>query len=232
MVACVGPCLSVQFLQANAYIGAVHMDGLSMRPAQSIALLLFLWNVSRLARSMSGRCFYGPVEKELEVMVKAEQATPEETANGGVGPAMAAERQNADDTDFSLSRLIQKATDRRQDLEEISEDEPAAKLPRVAALATREAVMEEWAVYKSSIVTIEEVEHDGGPLAWWGKSERLFPHLAKLARRYLAVQVSCAAPDRFFSMGALASTRQRNSLGDERAADIVFLHESMRHKLW
>lgn len=208
------------------------MDGLSMRPAQSIALLLFLWNVSRLARSMSGRCFYGPVEKELEVMVKAEQATPEETANGGVGPAMAAERQNADDTDFSLSRLIQKATDRRQDLEEISEDEPAAKLPRVAALATREAVMEEWAVYKSSIVTIEEVEHDGGPLAWWGKSERLFPHLAKLARRYLAVQVSCAAPDRFFSMGALASTRQRNSLGDERAADIVFLHESMRHKLW
>lgn len=203
-----------------------------MQSSYPICLMLYPWYVLRLARIFNARCFYGPVEKELEVMMKAEQATTEEEANGDAGPARTLEHQKADETDFSLSRLIQKATDRRQDLEDISDVEPAAKLPRIAALATREAVMEEWGVYKSSSVTIEEVEHDGGPLAWWGKSERLFPHLAKLARKYLAVQASCSAPDRLFSGVGLARKSQRNGLSDERAADIVFLHESMRHKLW
>lgn len=160
-------------------------------------------------------------------MMKAEEAAAQEEevarANG--------QPETSDESEFSLSRLIQRATDKRQlELEE-NGDAPAAKVPRVD-LAAREAVMNEWAMYKSSDVTLEEVEHDGGPLAWWENSERLFPHLAKLARKYLAVQPSCAAPERLFSENGLANRKTRNSLSDETAADIIFLHEIMKHKLW
>lgn len=173
------------------------------------------------------RFFHGPVEKELEVMMKSEEAAAQEEGVGADG-----QLETSDESDFSLSRLIQKATERRQlQLEEEDDGAPASKVPRVN-LAGREAVMNEWAMYKSSDVTLEEVEHDGGPLGWWEKSERLFPHLAKLARKYLAVQVSSAAPERLYSASGLAKRKKRNSLCDDTAADIFFLHEIMKQKLW
>lgn len=174
---------------------------------------------------MNVRFFYGPVEKELEVMMKAEEAAAREEEVDDEG-----QPTSSDETGFSLSRLIQKATDRRLELEE-DDDAPAAKVPRVD-LAAREAMMNEWAMYKSSHVTLEEVEHEGGPIAWWRESERLFPHLAKLARKYLAVQASSAAPERWFSPRGLAHAKRRNGLSDDTAADIIFLHEGMKHKVW
>lgn len=187
-----------------------------------------IWRLTHFGCLFTIRFFYGPVEKELEVMMKAEEAAAEEEniSNDDVEP------EAPDDAEFSLSRLIQSATNRRQSaLDEGDDGAPAAKVPRVGR-AAREAVMNEWATYKSSDVTIEEVEHDGGPLAWWGRSEPLFPHLASLARKYLAVQASSTATKRLFSVSGLANTKRRNSLGDDATADIIFLHEGMKHKLW
>ena len=61
----------------------------------------------------------------------------------------------------------------------------------------------------------------------------IYPQFATLVRKYLAVQASSAASERVFSVGGLVVTRKRNHrLGGERAGDIIFLHESMKHKLW
>ena len=53
-----------------------------------------------------------------------------------------------------------------------------------------------------------------------------------LARKYLAVQASSAASERIFSVGGLVVTKKRNRLGVERVGDTIFLHESMKNKLW
>ncbi|CAN0493112.1 unnamed protein product [Scytosiphon promiscuus] len=58
------------------------------------------------------------------------------------------------------------------------------------------------------------------------------PHLAKLARKYLAVQASSAASERLFSQAGLVLTDKRNRMSGETAANVVFLHESIKHELW
>ncbi|CAM9196766.1 unnamed protein product, partial [Sphacelaria rigidula] len=58
------------------------------------------------------------------------------------------------------------------------------------------------------------------------------PHVAILAHKYLAVQASSAACERVFSAGGLVATKTRNRLRGVRVADIVFLHENIKHDLW
>ena len=58
-------------------------------------------------------------------MMKAEEAAAREEEVDDEG-----QPTSSDETGFSLSRLIQKATDRRLELEE-DDDAPAAKVPRV-----------------------------------------------------------------------------------------------------
>ncbi|CAN0433173.1 unnamed protein product [Laminaria digitata] len=60
----------------------------------------------------------------------------------------------------------------------------------------------------------------------------MYPHIAILARKYLAVQASSAASERVFSQGGLVVTKKRNRLSGEMVGDIVFLHERMKFKLW
>ncbi|CAN0118585.1 unnamed protein product [Laminaria digitata] len=46
-----------------------------------------------------------------------------------------------------------------------------------------------------------------------------YPTLAKLARKYLAVQGSSAALERLCSSGGTAVTEKRNQIGGEKAAE-------------
>ena len=65
------------------------------------------------------------------------------------------------------------------------------------------------------------VEAAGGPLGWWGKSSRIYPHIATLARMYNAAQASSTASERAFSVGGLVVTKKRNRLGGERVGDVI-----------
>ncbi|CAN0387172.1 unnamed protein product [Laminaria digitata] len=57
----------------------------------------------------------------------------------------------------------------------------------------------------------------------------MFPTVAKLARKHLAVQT---ASESLFSVGGSTITKKRNRLSGEMAADIIFLHETLKNKLW
>ena len=61
--------------------------------------------------------------------------------------------------------------------------------------------------HDKTIDTRARVEAAGGPLGWWEKSSRIYPHIATLARKYLAVQASSAASERVFSVGGLVVTK-------------------------
>ena len=91
-----------------------------------------------------------------------------------------------------------------------------AKKPRTLTLSKRDEIMNEWALYKSEEVAEGAVEASGGPLGWWQKASRIYPHIAMLARKYLAVQASPAASERVFSVGGLVVAKKRNRFGGER----------------
>ncbi|CAN0429881.1 unnamed protein product, partial [Laminaria digitata] len=61
-------------------------------------------------------------------------------------------------------------------------------------------------------------------LKWWAGKQSTFPTVAKLARKHLAVQASSAASQSLFSVGGSTTTKKRNRLSGEMAADdIIFL---------
>lgn len=109
---------------------------------------------------------------------------------------------------------------------------PTRKKTKKAAVSKRVQILTEWGLYKDEEVSANDVAEAGGALGWWAKAQRVYPHIATLARKYLAVQASSAASERVFSVGGLVVTKTRNRLSGERVEDIVFLHESMKHDLW
>ncbi|CAN0515879.1 unnamed protein product, partial [Laminaria digitata] len=69
-------------------------------------------------------------------------------------------------------------------------------------------------------------------LKWWAGKQSTFPTFAKLARKYFAVQASSAASQRLFSVGGNTITKKHNRLSGEMTADIIFLHDTLKNKLW
>jgi hypothetical protein len=85
--------------------------------------------------------------------------------------------------------------------------------------------------YESSVV--DEVDRyfdeDGtmdDPLAWWKRKEPLFPRLARLARKYLALPASSAPSERIFSKMNAVVDKRRASLDPDRVERLVFIKEN------
>ncbi len=53
------------------------------------------------------------------------------------------------------------------------------------------------------------------PLAWWKLNSTRFPHLARLAKKYLALPATSAAAERLFSKCGLVLSKLRNRLAPE-----------------
>lgn len=67
------------------------------------------------------------------------------------------------------------------------------------------------------------------PLEMRFKATRMNSHSTIVA---LAVGASPTASEHVFSPSGLVATETRYRLNVDRAADIVFLHESLKHELW
>ncbi|CAM9390954.1 unnamed protein product, partial [Laminaria digitata] len=59
-----------------------------------------------------------------------------------------------------------------------------------------------------------------------------FPTVTKLARKHLAVQASSTASESLFSVGGSTITKKRTDMSREVEADIMFLHATLKNKLW
>lgn len=66
-----------------------------------------------------------------------------------------------------------------------------------------------------------DVTHD--PLSWWKSNANRFPDVARLARAYLAIQVSAAASERVWSIAGNQVTKKRYSMSPATLDDLVFL---------
>jgi len=70
------------------------------------------------------------------------------------------------------------------------------------------------------------IDPTGDPLLFWRQNHLRFPHLAKLARRYLAIQPTSAAAERVFSTAGNIISKKRGSLAPETACALVFGYQN------
>jgi len=71
---------------------------------------------------------------------------------------------------------------------------------------------------------------DDDPLDWWRLHQLLFPNLAKLARKFLAIPASSAPSERAFSKVGIVVDKLRSRLLPEKANQLVFLKHNVRNK--
>lgn len=73
-------------------------------------------------------------------------------------------------------------------------------------------------------VKVRVVDKMGGPLKWWVSRRDMFPNLAKLALKYLAVQAISGSAERLFSTAGNTVAVERDRLCDDDVESLVFLH--------
>ena len=64
-------------------------------------------------------------------------------------------------------------------------------------------------------------------LDFWRTHEAKYPHLARMARQYLAVPASCASVERLFSSVGLVKSDSRANLLDATTIDIMFAKHNL-----
>ena len=83
----------------------------------------------------------------------------------------------------------------------------------------------EWSKYYADE---EDVDIDSNPLQWWKLNEYKYPHVAKLAKRYLCIPATSAPSERVFSAASRTITASRNRLSADIAEAFVFLHHNWK----
>ncbi|XP_026791016.2 E3 SUMO-protein ligase ZBED1-like [Pangasianodon hypophthalmus] len=74
----------------------------------------------------------------------------------------------------------------------------------------------------------ECISVDSNPLAWWKAQESVYPNLAKLAKRYLAIPANSVPSERVFSMAGDIVTATRSSLTTENVDKLIFFKKNLK----
>ncbi|KAM3874432.1 E3 SUMO-protein ligase ZBED1-like [Diretmus argenteus] len=69
---------------------------------------------------------------------------------------------------------------------------------------------------------------DGDPLAWWKSNECKYPHVAMMARRYLAVSATSVPSERVFSTAGDIVTAMRSTLSPDNVDILIFLKNNLK----
>ena len=69
----------------------------------------------------------------------------------------------------------------------------------------------------------KKLKSDGDPLLWWKQHKSLYPNLARLARKYLAVQGTATPSERVMSRLGVVLTKRRLAMKGELFSKIMFL---------
>ncbi|KAJ8341202.1 hypothetical protein SKAU_G00334930 [Synaphobranchus kaupii] len=83
---------------------------------------------------------------------------------------------------------------------------------------------EEVASYKAA----SGIPVDGDPLAWWKSNECKYPHIAMMARRYLAVPGTSVPSERVFSTAGDIVTAKRSTLSPDNVDILIFLKKNLK----
>ena len=99
------------------------------------------------------------------------------------------------------------------------QDKEVRKGPTVQQL-----VMEEVTSYKA----VDCISLDSNPLLWWKTIEPKYPHVAKLAKRYLVVPATSVPSKRVFSTAGDIVSAQRAVLSAHNVDKLIFLKKNLK----
>ncbi|XP_039679163.1 E3 SUMO-protein ligase ZBED1-like [Perca fluviatilis] len=73
----------------------------------------------------------------------------------------------------------------------------------------------------------EILDAEEDPLKWWTESQRLYPRLSNLARKYLCIPATSSSSERVFSTSGNIVTCLRSSLKPDHVNRLVFLAKNL-----
>ena len=71
------------------------------------------------------------------------------------------------------------------------------------------------------------LKSDGNPFEWWKQRKNCYPLMAKMARKYLAVQGTSTPAERVISRLGAILTKRRQSMSGELFSEIMFLSDTI-----
>ncbi|CAN0159371.1 unnamed protein product, partial [Discosporangium mesarthrocarpum] len=87
-----------------------------------------------------------------------------------------------------------------------------------------ERAMDELRMYRMiDALDVDEAKKICEPLQWWQERKRMYPYLAKLARKYLPMQATSTSSERLFRTVGNTVTVKRNWLTGDKVEGIVLL---------
>ncbi|XP_056445916.1 E3 SUMO-protein ligase ZBED1-like isoform X2 [Gadus chalcogrammus] len=95
--------------------------------------------------------------------------------------------------------------------------------PRPSPEQQQQAIASELQSYLQS----GNLDTEEDPLSWWREHQRLYPRLAKLAKKYLCIPATSSPSERVFSTGGNLVTCLRSSLMPEIVDRLVFLAKNL-----
>ena len=100
---------------------------------------------------------------------------------------------------------------------------------RVLEEVNRPVVVEEtWQQQWEKFRREPQIMVQDDPLRWWNNNKDKFPLVAKLARKYLAMQVSAAASERVWSLAGNVESKKRMSLDPETLHQVLFIKSNLQ----
>ncbi|CAL9703630.1 unnamed protein product [Knipowitschia caucasica] len=79
----------------------------------------------------------------------------------------------------------------------------------------------------NSYLVSPTIDSEDDPLSWWNVHQVNFPHLSKLARKYLCIPASSSPSERLFSTSGNVVTCQRTCLKPANVSMLVFLAKNL-----
>lgn len=71
-----------------------------------------------------------------------------------------------------------------------------------------------------------QIDINMDPFQWWKSHEKKFPHLARLAKKYLCIPATSVASERIFSAAGNIVSSQRSCLASENVSTSVFVFQN------
>jgi len=94
----------------------------------------------------------------------------------------------------------------------------------LVGLTLQEKIKQELDCYLSH----QQLEMEENPLDWWKVEHRRYPHLAKLAQKYLCICATSVPAERIFSIAGQIVSDRRSALKPDRVDQLVFLARNLK----
>lgn len=80
----------------------------------------------------------------------------------------------------------------------------------------------------TSYIAVDGISLDSNPLPWWRKNESTYPHVAMLAKLYLAAPATSVPSERVFSTAGDIVNASRSALSTDNVDKLIFLKKNMK----